>query len=1426
MAEKTNVTFPFARGINQKPSERAQADGEMRAAENIRISKTGEFNKRIGFEGKDQGIFPSGTGGPSNFQACSAYNNELVGFDGEKAYSQYTSQFLKDRGTCTNVRMSKEKVNVDSGSMDGAPAYTTIKNGETGEVYEIFVWESRPLGVNDVESEKGIFANQAVTHNYSNKPSKLLYSVKHKVTGVFLIDAEPIIIDGKDIVDRDLLLAKDKVYSDDAGPEGDTAEIMIQGYGTDAGALNPPRGITDVVGSGNQLVLKGEFNSGAAGSAATSLFYVDGAAGSETGTTEGHFTQLTGSSVNYRANVLPQGATGMSPVNAYLNVESGENALYFTTQPMLLSFGDSSAILVFASQVVANGYGSWGIWQAKFDFATQITMAAGITTPTILSSWASADFHLNLNFRYPIWDADLCYTATGAKKGVVFIFNTTEAADPLRVEFLEYASGSLSVETGQFYRKKVERYGSDAAQVLLLNPIGTSKAMFGGTSVSSWSDAAVPNRAVIKGYNDKGLGSGNPQNDSENLIIYVLRAGSTGDDDIIVYKEALDHNGSVYSTSGATKTPLLEYSGTGSPGALIPDWRLPSDLYNTYDMDSTTGTRSLESTTVVMDSAADRYRCQSAIVVNAAISDPKRAGDSDAYVFVEIASELGGGGTTWRTIEAAGSQDNTNYIQSENRWIIRKNIANETDTKVLGRNINILSDAFQPVHGYKYYFMGHSVFDGDSSTARTALFNEDGEVVGVYAAGESALCHPYELSQMTCGAPLYFNTPMFALRSRINYYNDSAIGKFRPGIYPADSPPTFDIAFGISTISNADNSYQFTVGFNPKVAICDFMPPVAYPSEEVAGSLYVGSGLLWSFNGGSFIENGFLQKPLVQKVRTFDSEYTPGATTDAGCTPSEYIIAAAYVYTDNNGVNHYSALDYYGNGANIDTTIVTEDTKKLRVRVAATQLTNKRVNSAPTITPYGYSISIADMNSPECSIALFVSANLQELKGDKTELQQIPLHLYTVQPMKNNTRYYDIDIDSPSQDIQFNGQLTGVPPLIEPAVYPVQPSCPTSLTSHKNTLCVSTTDGMVYPSQSFSSQLGSEQSMVAPCFSVANVVSISEETNGVGISHLQSSGMSLLAFNRNNVYVMMGDGPSAGNRGTFLPPEIALLDQGIEADSICTRIPSGVIYKSKHGYHLLGSEGLVFIGSPVEDYNAYSPVGVQVVDETSEVIIPLTLNESITSTTSGGESQGLAGTRCLIYNYEFNQWYTWLVPTSLLLSLPVQAPYINDVQGLIRSDGTRKLYFVTSNGDILAEMVSTYEDKVSIDSGWYPIPMKVKTGQIKIGKFFSGFRLYRIGIPIFEHSATTLTINLYYDGSSIAAESFTASVPASTDQSEIILKPAKQKCRTIAVEIEEDATSTGFNDRGATLNGLGLLVAPRTVKMPYNVAVSKVPTGS
>jgi hypothetical protein len=104
--------------------------------------------------------------------------------------------------------------------------------------------------------------------------------------------------------------------------------------------------------------------------------------------------------------------------------------------------------------------------------------------------------------------------------------------------------------------------------------------------------------------------------------------------------------------------------------------------------------------------------------------------------------------------------------------------------------------------------------------------------------------------------------------------------------------------------------------------------------------------------------------------------------------------------------------------------------------------------------------------------------------------------------------------------------------------------------------------------------------------------------------------------------------------------------------------------------------------------------------------------------------------------------------------------------------------------------------------------------------------LYRVGIPVYGHSATTLTIKLYYDGSASTSETFTATLGAGTYQSEIILKPAKQKCRTIAVEIEEDATNSGSADRGATLNGLGLLVAPRTVKMPYNVAVSKVPAGS
>jgi len=1455
MAEKTSFAFPFAVGMNEKPSGRAQAVGEMRAAENIRISKAGEFNKRKGFKGKDPTLFGGGTA-PSNIQASAAYNDELIVFDGESAFSQYEDGKLKERGTCVNVRGHKSNCNTSSNSIDGAPAYSTIRDGVTNEIYEIMVWESRPFGADDIESKRGTYPDTDNTHNYRNKPSKLLYSVRHRDSGVFVINSQPIVHDGKDFVDRDLLLGKDVAFRAAVRDN----RISVKGYGTasaiDGGGDDTYKRNWESVGSlGNILVLSGrccdEDNDSRLG-----VYVTNGVEdeSSELPINGSPTTEVTvrpsdrDGQFDYHDDIIesplptgtpPYAYVPLANVETYLNVEHGQNSIYFTTKPMLFNMADgnlwwptsntegSNVVLVFASQYSAgegNDEGLWSIYQANWDFSSGVGNAQ-ISTPTVLTDLAND--RLALNFKTPIWDADLYHSAdvagTESSVGIIFSFmaavKTGDSAGKVHVQYYKFDGTDLTeepvadVNLESAIDPEVLTPGREAIP-------GKYPGGYGGNSPFDWTKTFIPTCIIIKGINKKHVAeapfspstNGCFESNVDNVFVVVIRSDT--DEDIMIHSGNASWDGEESCAfSDITKERLLKYDGAAPV--------YPNDLQMQWELDGT----KQPFNGLIKESGY--WQCKHLDLVNAAVTNWSTSTSDAIYIFVEVAAIQYGSSITWESTATDGGMDNSRYIQSENRWVIRRNLNDENDTKVLLRNVNILSDAVYPTAGSRAYFCGHSVFDGDNSTSRTALFNDEGEVVAVFAAGDSALCHPYEMKQVSANVDMYPNYPMFSLRSRLSYYAYPGHEKYAVDGPYSSSDGYYDMEFGISTIDNATNAFQYNGAFNPKIASFNFQPPRMYQSQQVSGSLFTGSGLLWSFSGGRFIENGFLQKPLIQKITIIASKYSLGGVADEdndpGCRKGRYTIAAAYFYKDDNGITHYSALDYYGNGADIDFVEVDARAKKLRIRVTGIQLTNKRTGIARK-DHAGQTIN--EVESSSAGIAIFVGMSNTEIRGEEIDLKREPLQLYTMVPMDNNHRYHDIDIDSPNGVVQFRDEATAVPALISPAVYPVQPSCPTDLTSHKNILCISTTDGMIYPSQSFASTLGSEQSMLCPLFSVGNIISISEETNGVGASHIESNGPNLIAFNRNNVFGIAGDGPGPDNssRSGFTPPQIALLDQGIDDRSICARIPSGIMYKSRHGYYLIGNEGLKFIGAPVEDYNDFDPSGVQIVDETNEIVIPLRTYAQVTSTNSTGGEKTLVGGVCLVYNYEFNQWYTWVVPTGD--DQTAIGPYLNDVQGLIRSNGSRKLYFAVSNGDILTERDTHYTDELASDGKGYPVPIKIKTGQIKIGEFFSGFRLHNIGIPIYGHSETTLTIKLYYDGSSVAAETFTATLADGTNQSEIILKPAKQKCRTIAVDIEEDATNNESTDRGATLNGLGLLASQRTVKMPYNVAISKVPEGS
>jgi hypothetical protein len=1405
--EKQNITFPFVRGINEKPSERAQAQGELRSAHNITISKIGEFNKRVGFDEESFSDFDGGDA-PSQLVDCAAHENELIVFDGEKAYSRYDTGKFKNRGTCVNTRLTQSECNVDSASLDGPPAYCQIKDGTDNEVYEIFVWESRPFGVEDIERNTKSYPNTADTENYRNKPAQLLYSVRHKKTGVFLYDAEPITIDTKKYIDRDLLIASAGVT--DYGVyrhAGDTAgQIRVEGYGSSPAIAG--RTWADVVANGNQLILEGPFDTGTGTSSKESMFFTDDTYAAVHADYV-RVAKLSSSAVDNYADVST-GTSALANVDAYINVDTGDNAFYFTTQPMLFSMTDNVVILTFASQATkgySDNLGVWSIFQATFDFTSA---ASAIEAPTILSNNSSG--YLDLNYKMPIWDADLCHT-TGSKKGITYIYNTNDGTNFTKLQFFEYDSSAKDLDTTPISINVPRADGTTAGQLIYDVTMGTSKAQFGGTAPSGWTTAIVPNRFVLKCINQQS--SGSQTNNANNKIVFVFLSDNSKDNDIYVYSTKLSD--SAFSSfdplvAESSIKPLLDRA-TGSQ-----TWVVPPDLLKTVDIDGAQVTLP-----TVYDASGDRFQANDLTVVNAAITNVKNISNDAIYLFVEVACRQGGNGATWQNTTTSTSALNT-YIRSEDRWIIRKNLANSSDTKVLGRNINILSDAFYAYDGSKAYFAGHSVFDGDMSTARTCLFNEDGEVVGVYASGQSALCHPYELKQMATPVQKYSNVPLFALRSRINSFSDEVFTPTKTGAAPviADYPLP---EFGISVIDNAERAYQYMAPFNPRLASITFFPERTFPSVQQQGTLLVGSGLLWAFNGGKFIENGFLQKPLIQEIKAdVASDFSSGGSAVAGASLGKYVVAAAYFYKDENGVSHYSPLDFYGDGATIHEVLVSAASKKLVLQVSNTQITNKRTGITPQTIGYSGTARIIsndiDMSHSSVSIAVFVSASLSETIENRDDLTDIPLQLYKMEPMDTNARFTTISIDSPNKTIQFKDQTTGASPLITSV--PVQPSCPTDIAIHRNHVCVSTTDGFVYPSQSFESSLGSEGSSVCPMFAAANVISISEETNGVGASNIESDGQFLMAFNRNNVYAMGGDGPdpvNSANAGTFSPPETIYLDQGIAVGGMAARIPAGVIYQSMHGYYLLSGKSLSFLGAPVEDFTA-DAYAVQVIDQTNEVVFTTAIRSS---------SYSPAAMQFLVYNYEVNQWYTWLVPTD------TATERATGMQGIMNSNGARELFFCTSSGRVRRQknsnssgsttnQYSDYSLYKPGEAGYYAVESKVKTGQIQIPDFFFGFRLYRIGIPIEIKTAAVLTIKLYYDGSSSAGETFSYTT-AGSGYSEIILKPSTQKCRSIAIEIEEDPSSVSAA-QGTVLNGIGLLAAPRIVKMAYNTAIAQVPTGS
>ena len=102
--QKQNITFPMLKGVDQKSSEPLSEPGSVEDAQNVVFTKTGQINKRKGFdvfrsdtdtEGDRGGLLPQLTAVTKVGRRLHKFKDSLLFADGQMLYSKIGSNDMK-----------------------------------------------------------------------------------------------------------------------------------------------------------------------------------------------------------------------------------------------------------------------------------------------------------------------------------------------------------------------------------------------------------------------------------------------------------------------------------------------------------------------------------------------------------------------------------------------------------------------------------------------------------------------------------------------------------------------------------------------------------------------------------------------------------------------------------------------------------------------------------------------------------------------------------------------------------------------------------------------------------------------------------------------------------------------------------------------------------------------------------------------------------------------------------------------------------------------------------------------------------------------------------------------------------------------------------------------------------------------------------
>lgn len=289
--------------------------------------------------------------------------------------------------------------------------------------------------------------------------------------------------------------------------------------------------------------------------------------------------------------------------------------------------------------------------------------------------------------------------------------------------------------------------------------------------------------------------------------------------------------------------------------------------------------------------------------------------------------------------------------------------------------------------------------------------------------------------------------------------------------------------------------------------------------------------------------------------------------------------------------------------------------------------------------------------------------------------------------------------------------------------------------------------------------------------SFSDALVIAMESDGGPITALAEMDDRLLIFKRSAIYALAGNGPSLTGDGQFDQPIRVSSAVGAISQAGVVKMRDGVMFVSPRGIYMYTRGGqTLFVGAAVDFYTSVVTITGACVMENEEQVRFV--------------SSGAGGTITLVYHYGFPDEQgigRWTVFTA---QAAVDCIVWNGKFARLASDGT-----------VTEETVGAYSDP-----GGATIAVYVRFAWLQLAQFFARFKLYRA----FLHGAITgsfnLTHTLLYDYSSTTVETETNAV-TSTKSNPITINPARRRCTSLMLVLEETSTAQGFS-----LSALGLEV--------------------